>query len=56
MFSHGASLVFQIQLGRERDGVPFSRDYLAKNKVALRENEAEIVERLAASARQALGG
>ena len=56
VFSHGASLVFQIQLGRERDGVPFSRDYLAENKAKLRENEAEIVERLAASARQALGG
>ena len=56
VFSHGASLVFQIQLGRERDGVPFSRDYLVENKAKLRENEAEIVERLAASARQALGG
>ena len=54
VFSHGASLVFQIQLGRERDSVPLTRDYLADAKTGLRENESEIVERLAASTRQAL--
>lgn len=56
VFSHGASLVFQIQLGRERDSVPLTRDYLADAKTHLRENESEIVERLSASTRQALAG
>ncbi|MEM1163348.1 MAG: cyclopropane-fatty-acyl-phospholipid synthase family protein, partial [Pseudomonadota bacterium] len=55
VFSHGASCVFQIQLGRERDGVPLTRDYLAPAKAALSERETEWRERLAASAVQALG-
>ncbi|MEM7210907.1 MAG: cyclopropane-fatty-acyl-phospholipid synthase family protein [Pseudomonadota bacterium] len=54
VFSHGASLVFQIQLGRERDSVPLTRDYLVDNKTTLKSNEPEIIERLAASTRQAL--
>jgi len=56
VFSHGASLVFQTQLGRERDSVPLTRDYLADAKTHLQENESGIVERLAASTQQALAG
>ena len=55
-FAHGSSMVFQVQLGRERDGVPLTRDYLADAKSALMHDEVEIAARLAASTREALGG
>ena len=54
VFSHGASMVFQIQLGRERDAVPLQRDYIASAKAALAEREAEILPRIIASAHEAL--
>ncbi|MEM7059530.1 MAG: cyclopropane-fatty-acyl-phospholipid synthase family protein [Pseudomonadota bacterium] len=54
VFSHGASCVFQIQLGRERDGVPLTRDYLAANKQALRAREAEVLDQIIASGPAAL--
>ncbi|MEM7237576.1 MAG: cyclopropane-fatty-acyl-phospholipid synthase family protein [Pseudomonadota bacterium] len=49
VFRHGPSCVFQIQLGRERDGVPLTRDYIAEAKVALAAREAERLEPLLAS-------
>lgn len=55
-FAYGSSMVFQVQLGRERDGVPLTRDYLADAKTALMPDEVEISARLAASTREALSG
>jgi len=55
VFSHGASCVFQIQLGRERDGVPLTRDYIAPAKAALAEREGGVVGDLDASAAAAMG-
>ncbi|MEM8790022.1 MAG: cyclopropane-fatty-acyl-phospholipid synthase family protein [Pseudomonadota bacterium] len=49
VFSHGPSCVFQIQLGRERDGVPLTRDYVAEEKARIAAREAEVIERLLAS-------
>ena len=54
VFDFGASLVFQIQLGRERDGVPLTRDYIGEAKAALAAREGDWVERIAASAGGAL--
>jgi cyclopropane-fatty-acyl-phospholipid synthase len=54
-FSHGASMVAQYQLGRARDAVPLTRDYIADAKAALRAREAEVGE-IACSASRALGG
>ncbi len=54
VFDFGASLVFQIQLGRERDGVPFTRDYLADAKAELAAHEPEWIERISDSTSQAL--
>ncbi|MEM9059595.1 MAG: cyclopropane-fatty-acyl-phospholipid synthase family protein [Pseudomonadota bacterium] len=56
VFSHGASMVFQIQLGREREAVPLTRDYLADVKEKLRAREAEYLSDLAKSAKEALDG
>lgn len=56
VFSHGASMVFQIQLGRERDGVPLTRDYLVDAKALLATRETEVIGALHASAREALDG
>ncbi|MBY8976669.1 class I SAM-dependent methyltransferase [Rhodobacteraceae bacterium NNCM2] len=53
-FSHGPSCVFQIQLGRERDGVPLTRDYIAAEKAALAERERDVIEGLLASTERAL--
>ena len=53
-FSYGASLVFQIQLGRERDGVPLTRDYLAAAAQDLKAREAAVLPDLARSAVEAL--
>lgn len=41
-FRHGASCVVQLQLGRTRDAVPVTRDYLAPAKAALRAREAAL--------------
>ncbi|MEM7744689.1 MAG: cyclopropane-fatty-acyl-phospholipid synthase family protein [Pseudomonadota bacterium] len=54
VFSHGASMVFQIQLGRERDAVPLTRDYIDEAKARLAAREADRCEALAASAQQAM--
>ncbi len=54
-FSHGASCVFHLQLGRERDGVPLTRDYLGPAKAALLEREAAIVPGLLSSTATAFG-
>ena len=48
-FEHGSSCVMQLQLGRERDGVPLTRDYLAAEAARLAAREAEAVPRLWAS-------
>lgn len=55
VFSHGASCVFQLQLGRERDGVPITRDYLADAKSALAAREEGLLEALSHSADAAIG-
>ncbi|MEM6904336.1 MAG: cyclopropane-fatty-acyl-phospholipid synthase family protein [Pseudomonadota bacterium] len=55
VFSHGASCVFQIQLGRERDGVPLTRDYIAAEKARLAAREAAVLPGLLASTQQVLG-
>ncbi|MEM0989727.1 MAG: cyclopropane-fatty-acyl-phospholipid synthase family protein [Pseudomonadota bacterium] len=56
VFSHGASMVFQIQLGRERDLVPLTRDYIARAKTMLAEREAGVIDALTQSAQTALDG
>ena len=38
-FRHGPSCVFQLQLARERDAVPITRDYLGQEKAALERRE-----------------
>ncbi|MEL6267600.1 MAG: cyclopropane-fatty-acyl-phospholipid synthase family protein [Pseudomonadota bacterium] len=53
-FFYGASNVVQLQLGRERDAVPVTRDYIAPDKDALRAREAGFVDRVAASAHGAI--
>ena len=52
VFRHGPNAVAQIQLGRERDGVPIARGYLAEAeaRLAARERETDAVPRLWASA------
>jgi cyclopropane-fatty-acyl-phospholipid synthase len=40
-FLTGNLAVMQIQLGRERDAVPLSRDYMAEETERLRAREAE---------------
>ena len=55
VFDFGSSMVFQIQLGRERDSVPLTRDYLAATKADLAARDADIIERLAQSAEAAIG-
>ena len=43
-FSHGNLMVFQMQLARQRDAAPRSRDYMFETEQALaREVEAEPV-------------
>jgi len=49
-FTHGASCVFQAQLGRKRDAVPLTRDYLAEEVARLRAAESGRIEPLLASA------
>ncbi|MGM0583233.1 MAG: class I SAM-dependent methyltransferase, partial [Pseudomonadota bacterium] len=53
-FLEGPSNVVQLQLGRERDAAPLTRDYLAEETARLKAAEAGFVERVAASAAEAL--
>jgi cyclopropane-fatty-acyl-phospholipid synthase len=50
VFEFGSSHVFQIQLARERDGVPLHRDYIAKGEAAFAAREPEFIETLWRSA------
>ena len=54
VFLQGSSNVFQLQLGRERDAVPITRDYIAREELRIAERETEFLERVTASAKQAL--
>ena len=54
-FRYASSLVFQVQLGRERDLVPLTRDYLGPAKAALAARETGAAES-AAAAKVALDG
>lgn len=56
VFLQGSSHVFQLQLGRERDVVPITRTYIEAEESRIAEREAEFVERVTASAHQALNG
>ncbi|MEM7178695.1 MAG: cyclopropane-fatty-acyl-phospholipid synthase family protein, partial [Pseudomonadota bacterium] len=53
VFAHGPSGVFQIQLGRERDAVPLTRDYIAEEKATLARREADVIEALLCSTERA---
>jgi cyclopropane-fatty-acyl-phospholipid synthase len=53
-FRHGSTMVFQLQLARERDAMPLTRDYLAERKAALAAREGEAVPALFRSAEAAL--
>ena len=55
VFLQGSSNVFQLQLGRERDAVPISRDYIGEEEARIAGLETGFLERVAASAKQALG-
>lgn len=52
-FSHGRNLVYQMQLGRTRDAVPITRDYISEAEARYRAREPEVVERLLMSAETA---
>jgi len=54
-FRHGRSMVFQLQLARERDAAPRTRDYLAGAEAALAAREPAVLPRLYASADAVLG-
>jgi cyclopropane-fatty-acyl-phospholipid synthase len=54
-FRHSTSHVFQMQLGRERDAVPITRDYIGPAKAALERREREKLPALLASAAEAFG-
>ncbi len=55
-FRYGASNVFQMQLARERDDVPLTRDYIAAEEARLKASEADWLDRVLASSAVALGG
>lgn len=55
VFSHGASCVFQIQLGRERDAAPITRDYIAEAKKRIAEREAAFAPRLLEAMSEVVG-
>lgn len=42
VFRHGSNAVLHLQLGRERDAVPITRDYLAEARARLAERETGI--------------
>jgi cyclopropane-fatty-acyl-phospholipid synthase len=50
VFDYGSSHVFQIQLARERDGVPLHRDYIAQMEHVFAAREPDFMERLLTSA------
>ena len=52
-FSHGRNLVYQMQLGRSRDAVPITRDYIAEADARYRAREPAVIERLLTSAETA---
>jgi len=54
VFLQGSSNVFQLQIGRERDLVPITRDYIGEEEARIAERETEFLERVTASASQAL--
>ncbi|WP_339761975.1 cyclopropane-fatty-acyl-phospholipid synthase family protein [uncultured Hoeflea sp.] len=54
VFLQGSSNVFQLQLGRERDAVPITRDYVGAEEVRIASLESEFLERVVASAAEAL--
>lgn len=54
VFMQGASNVVQVQLGRERDSAPLTRDYIGLEKDRIAAREAGFLERVVASAKQAL--
>lgn len=54
-FTHGSSMVAQYQLGRTRDAMPLTRDYMLAAEAALKAREAELGE-IACSASRAIGG
>ena len=55
VFDYGSSNVFQIQLARQRDGVPLHRDYIGEREELYAAREPEIVERLRDTAARAMG-
>ncbi len=52
-FMHGASHVFQMQLARERDAVPLSREYIGLQSQTYAEKDAQIMTQLASSTKAA---
>ncbi|MBC7279939.1 cyclopropane-fatty-acyl-phospholipid synthase family protein [Hoeflea sp.] len=54
VFLQGSSHVFQLQLGRERDAVPITRDYLTREEARFAVRESDFLDRVVASAKQAL--
>jgi cyclopropane-fatty-acyl-phospholipid synthase len=46
VFARGTAAVFQIQLGRTRDAVPLTRDYIAQAAAGLAARESQVLERL----------
>jgi cyclopropane-fatty-acyl-phospholipid synthase len=56
VFLQGSSNVFQLQLGRERDVVPITRTYIEAEEARIASLETGFLERVVASAHQALDG
>jgi cyclopropane-fatty-acyl-phospholipid synthase len=54
VFLQGSSNVFQLQLARERDTAPISRNYIQAEEARIAERETAFLERVVASAHQAL--
>jgi cyclopropane-fatty-acyl-phospholipid synthase len=54
VFLQGSSNVFQLQLARERDTAPISRNYIEAEEARIAERETAFLERVVASAHQAL--
>ena len=52
VFDYGSSHVFQIQLARQRDGVPLHRGYIAERERLYAEQDAGVIERLWETAAQ----
>jgi len=54
VFLQGSSNVFQLQIGREREAVPITRDYIGEEETRIAGLEPEFLERVVASAARAL--